>query len=118
MSTYNIGFYEDLTKIIFQLSSNTHLISFSDNLIYLGLNTIFSSQSQSKLKSALSACRCALKMPFLYQHPLAMNDKNYLPNKSLVMYVTQDFQRKLEQTHKTRKSSEVPLSAYGSSVNT
>ena len=29
MSTYNIGFYEDLTKIIFQLSSNTHLISSS-----------------------------------------------------------------------------------------
>ena len=27
MSTHNIGFYEYLTKIIFQLSSNTHLIS-------------------------------------------------------------------------------------------
>ena len=27
MSTHNIGFYEDLTKIIFDLSSNTHLIS-------------------------------------------------------------------------------------------
>ena len=30
MSTHNIGFYEDLTKIIFQLSSNiikSHLIS-------------------------------------------------------------------------------------------
>ena len=27
MSTYNIGFYEDLTKIIFELSSNTRLIS-------------------------------------------------------------------------------------------
>ena len=27
MSTHNIGFYDDLTKIIFQLSSNTHLIS-------------------------------------------------------------------------------------------
>ena len=27
MSTQNIGFYEDLTKIIFELSSNTHLIS-------------------------------------------------------------------------------------------
>ena len=26
MSTNNIGFYEDLTKRIFQLSSNTHLI--------------------------------------------------------------------------------------------
>ena len=29
MSTNNIGFYEDLTKNIFQLSSNTHLISSS-----------------------------------------------------------------------------------------
>ena len=27
MSTHYIGFYEDLTKIIFELSSNTHLIS-------------------------------------------------------------------------------------------
>ena len=31
MSTHNIGFYEDLTKIIFELSSNTHLISSADN---------------------------------------------------------------------------------------
>ena len=30
MSTHNIGFYEDLTKIFFQLSSNTHLISSSE----------------------------------------------------------------------------------------
>ena len=30
MSTHNIGFYEDLTKIIFQSSPNTHLISFAD----------------------------------------------------------------------------------------
>ena len=27
MRTHNIGFYGDLTKIIFKLSSNTHLIS-------------------------------------------------------------------------------------------
>ena len=27
MSTHNIGLYEDLTNIIFELSSNTHLIS-------------------------------------------------------------------------------------------
>ena len=32
MSTHNIGFYEDLTKIVFQLSSNTHLISSSEFL--------------------------------------------------------------------------------------
>ena len=31
MSTHNIGFYEDLTKIIFELSSNTHLICSSDS---------------------------------------------------------------------------------------
>ena len=28
-TTHNIGFYEDLIKIIFQLSSNMHLISSS-----------------------------------------------------------------------------------------
>ena len=27
MSTHNIGFYEDLTKLIFELLSNMHLIS-------------------------------------------------------------------------------------------
>ena len=27
MSTHKIGFYEDLTKIIYELSSNMHLIS-------------------------------------------------------------------------------------------
>ena len=27
MSIHNIGFYEDMTKIIIELSSNTHLIS-------------------------------------------------------------------------------------------
>ena len=32
MSTYNIGLYEDMTKIIFQLSSNTHLISSSEKM--------------------------------------------------------------------------------------
>ena len=34
MSTRNIGFYEDLTKNIFQLSSNAHLISPSANHIF------------------------------------------------------------------------------------
>ena len=33
MSTHNIGFYKDLTKIIFQLSSNTQLISSADHNI-------------------------------------------------------------------------------------
>ena len=32
MSTHNIGFYEDLTKIIFELSSNTHLISSAESV--------------------------------------------------------------------------------------
>ena len=34
MSTHNIGFYEDLTKIIFQLSSNTQLISSAEYSIF------------------------------------------------------------------------------------
>ena len=36
MSTHNIGFYEDLRKIIFELSSNiinTHLISSADPIV-------------------------------------------------------------------------------------
>ena len=33
MSTHNIGFYEDLTKIIFELSSNTHLISSAGHIV-------------------------------------------------------------------------------------
>ena len=33
MSTHNIGFNEDLTKIIFELSSNMHLISFAGILL-------------------------------------------------------------------------------------
>ena len=32
MSTHNIGFYEEMAKIIFQLSSNTHLICSSEGL--------------------------------------------------------------------------------------
>ena len=31
MSNHNIGFYEDLTKIIFELSSDTHLIKLNSN---------------------------------------------------------------------------------------
>ena len=33
MSTYDIGFYEDLTKITFELSSNLHLISSAESLL-------------------------------------------------------------------------------------
>ena len=43
MSTNNIGFYEDLTKIIFELSSNRHLISSADNC-----RIVFNSSSYSK----------------------------------------------------------------------
>ena len=32
MSTHNIGFYEEISKIVFQLSSNTHLISSCVNM--------------------------------------------------------------------------------------
>ena len=32
MSTHKIGLYEDLTKIIFELSSNTHLVSSAENV--------------------------------------------------------------------------------------
>ena len=40
MSTHNIGFYEDLAKIIFELSSNTHLISSAGGLIQKGSQNI------------------------------------------------------------------------------
>ena len=36
MSTHNIGFYEEIRKIIFELSSNTHLIS---SAVCIGLIT-------------------------------------------------------------------------------
>ena len=36
MSTHNIGFYEDMTKINFQISSNMHLISSSGSRMDLG----------------------------------------------------------------------------------
>ena len=45
MSTHNIGFYEDLKKIIFE-SSNTHLISSADTL-NVGNN-----------KALIRPCRC------------------------------------------------------------
>ena len=34
MSTHNIGFYEDLTKITFELSSNTHIISSAGKSVF------------------------------------------------------------------------------------
>ena len=38
MSTHNIGFYEDLTKIIFQLSSNMHLVSSAGHVTVMVLS--------------------------------------------------------------------------------
>ena len=49
MSTHNIGFYEDLTKIIFQLSSNTHLISSSVTEIF-DLSTMFFERQHTNSK--------------------------------------------------------------------
>ena len=40
MGTHNIGFYEDLTKIIFELSSNTHLISSAGEMILVSTHNL------------------------------------------------------------------------------
>ena len=40
MSTHNIDFYEDLTKFIFELSSNTHLISSAEKYFQSSRKTI------------------------------------------------------------------------------
>ena len=48
MSTHNIGFHVDLTKIIFELSSNTHLISSAINVAaweIAALTTLFTMSS-------------------------------------------------------------------------
>ena len=49
MSTHNIGFYEDLTKIIVELSSNMHLISSAELLksltVYYCLTTPMEKES-------------------------------------------------------------------------
>ena len=37
MSTHNIGFYEDLTKNTFELSSNTHLVSSAELHLFVVL---------------------------------------------------------------------------------
>ena len=50
MSTHNIGFYEDLTKIIFELSSNTHLISSAVmQLVYIFKSTMTAYRSYDQL---------------------------------------------------------------------
>ena len=40
MSTYNIGFYEDMTKFIVQLSSNTYLIHSVLIISHFGFDSI------------------------------------------------------------------------------
>ena len=35
MSTHNIGFYEEISQLIPQLSSNTHLMCFSGSFLVL-----------------------------------------------------------------------------------
>ena len=52
MSTHNIGFYENSTKIEFQLSSNTHLISSAE-----ALHTTKTDQSGHLL--------CLINLPYL-----------------------------------------------------
>ena len=37
MITNNIGFYEDLTKVIFRLLSNMHIISSSESIPWLSI---------------------------------------------------------------------------------
>ena len=56
MNTHNIGFYEDLTKIIFQLSSNMHFISSSGTRLYNSTGVI------PKFLSMLSTESVLLKM--------------------------------------------------------
>ena len=47
MSTHNIGFYGELTKLIFQLSSNTHLVCFSEGTCQIQQESPFSSVSST-----------------------------------------------------------------------
>ena len=49
MSTHNIGFYEDLTKIIFELSSNTHLISSADYMRWIMRKPAFCIYAKTKV---------------------------------------------------------------------
>ena len=51
-STHNIGFYEDLTKIIFQLSSNKHLISSSVSFSSLSLWSVMKKKPLLTYKNA------------------------------------------------------------------
>ena len=64
MSTHNIGFYEDLTKIIFELSSN--IIKYAAYFfcsyisLLLGMNLIKGDFCQTHLLKLLNLCTQAL----------------------------------------------------------
>ena len=52
MSTHKIGFYVEVAKIIFQISSNTHFICFSDEHVLMGeLTKIWSYNTYTKYPS-------------------------------------------------------------------
>ena len=61
MITHNIGFYEDLTKIIFELSSN--IIKYAPYFFYWSLNSSnkrdHSISRQQKTKVLINLLRCA-----------------------------------------------------------
>ena len=58
MSTHNIGFYEDLTKIIFELSSNTHLIFSAGMLQSVFLETLKTGFLMTQLNPFSSDFHC------------------------------------------------------------
>ena len=69
MSTHNIDFYEDLTKIIFELSSNMHLISSADHysisfqpltifFFFFFFDCGFTSRPLTIVISLISSCLC------------------------------------------------------------
>ena len=62
MSTHNIGFYEDFTKIIFELSSKTHLISSAENLEFIRQWLIL------QIKEALGCISVASWVNLLFLH--------------------------------------------------
>ena len=58
MSTHNIGFYEDLTKNFFELSSNTHLISSAEESDY----------SESNINHCLVLLFIRTTVTFFFKH--------------------------------------------------
>ena len=55
MSTHSIGFYEDLTKNVFQLSSNMNLVSSSVNANLHSLEKSFFLLSTGAVSSSMSS---------------------------------------------------------------